>query len=64
MIEEKLRLHFGDYLGQAEVEVMVYSILAVLLFLAALATIADAGRLLWKSLLHWTIAAETLLVLD
>jgi Phosphate-starvation-inducible E family len=62
MIEAKLRLHFGDYLGQAEV--VVYSILAVLLFITALATISDAGKLLWESLIHWTIASETLLVLD
>jgi Phosphate-starvation-inducible E family len=62
MNEEKLRLRFGDYLGQAEV--IIYSILAVLLFVTALATIADAGKLLWESLLHWAIASETLLVLD
>jgi hypothetical protein len=36
----------------------------VLLFIAALATIADAGKWLWESVLHWTIASDTLLVLD
>ena len=62
MVEEKLRVHFGDYLGQAEV--VIYSVLAVLLFITALATIADAGKLLWDGIGHWTIATETLRVLD
>ena len=62
MAEEKLRVHFGDYLGKAEVA--IYSVLAVLLILTALATIANAGKMLWESLGHWTIATETLLVLD
>src|SRR5450759_3880981 len=62
MAEEKLRVHFGDYLGKAEV--VIYSVLAVLLFITALATIANAGKMLWEGLVHWTIATETLLVLD
>ena len=62
MVEEKLRVHFGDYLGKAEV--VIYSVLAVLLFITALATIANAGKMLWEGLGHWTIATETLLVLD
>ncbi len=62
MTEERLRIHFGEYLGKAEVA--VYSILAVLLFVTALATIANAGKLLWDGLGHWTIAAENLRVLD
>jgi uncharacterized membrane protein (DUF373 family) len=62
MSEERLRIHFGQYLGNAEAA--VYSILAVLLFVTALATIANAGKLLWDGLGHWTIAAETLRVLD
>jgi uncharacterized membrane protein (DUF373 family) len=62
MAEEKLRVHFGDYLGRAEV--FVYSVLAVLLIITALATIADVGKMLWEGLRHWTIAAETLRVLD
>ena len=45
MAEEKqLRAHFGDYLGQAEV--VIYSVLALLLFITALATIANAGKML------------------
>ena len=42
MVEEKLRVHFGDYLGKAEV--VIYSVLAVLLFITALATIANAAK--------------------
>jgi hypothetical protein len=62
MIEEKMRLEFGRLLGQAEV--LIYSILAVLLFATALTTIADAGKLLWESMRHWSATSETLLVLD
>jgi len=62
MAEEKLRVHFGDYLGKAEV--VIYSVLAVLLFITVLATIANAGKMLWEGLVHWTIAAQTLVVLD
>jgi uncharacterized membrane protein (DUF373 family) len=62
MVQEKIRAHFGDYLAHAEVA--VYSILAVLLFITALATIANSGKMLWDGLHHWTIAAETLQVLD
>jgi hypothetical protein len=62
MAEEKVRNHFGDYLSTAEV--VIYSVLAVLLFITALATIANAGKMLWEGLGHWTIATETLRVLD
>ena len=64
MIEDKdrLRVHINDYLGKAEL--FIYSILAVLLFITALATIASAGKLLWDGLRQWTIATETLRVLD
>lgn len=62
MAGEKLRHHFGDYLVQAEV--FVYSVLAILLFLAALATILNSGKLLWEGLRHWAIAAQSLQVLD
>jgi hypothetical protein len=62
MAEEKLRVHFGDYLAKAEV--IIYSVLAVLLFITALATIANASKVLWQGFAHWTIATETLLVLD
>jgi hypothetical protein len=62
MAEETSRVHFGDYLSKAEV--FIYSILAVLLFITALATIANATKMLWEGLAQWTIASETLLVLD
>src|SRR6202041_217073 len=62
MAEQQLRHHFGDYLAKAEV--FVYSLLAILLFITALATIANAGKMLWESVGHWTIATDTLLVLD
>jgi uncharacterized membrane protein (DUF373 family) len=47
MADEKLRKHFGDYLGMAEVAIL--TILAVLISLTALATIARSGRLLWDT---------------
>src|SRR5471032_621986 len=62
MADEKIRGQFGDYLGRAEV--FIYTVLAVLLFMAALATIANVSTMLWEGLRHWTIAAETLRVLD
>jgi uncharacterized membrane protein (DUF373 family) len=62
MPEEKLRVHFSHYLSQAEV--FVYTVLAVLLFVTALATIANAGQMLWQGIAHWNIAAQTLTVLD
>ena len=62
MVEEKLRIHFGGYLDKAEVA--IYSILAVLLFITALATMANAGKMLWDELGHWTIVTQTLRVLD
>lgn len=62
MVEKKLRTGFGDYLAHAEV--VIYSVLAVLLFATAIATIANAAGMLWKGLAHWTIAAQTLQVLD
>ena len=62
MADEKIRVHFGGYLGIAEVT--IYSVLAVLLFITTFATIGDAGKILWEGVSHWTIAAETLRVLD
>jgi len=62
MVQEKVRVHFGGYLDKAEVA--IYSILAVLLFITALATMANAGKMLWDNLRHWTIVTETLRVLD
>jgi uncharacterized membrane protein (DUF373 family) len=62
MAEDRLRTHFGDYLGKAEAA--IYSILAILISIAALAGTATAAKVLWDALRHWTIAADTLRVLD
>ena len=62
MIEDKLRRNFDFYLGKAEVA--VYSVLALLLSITALVTLATAGEILWNSLRHWTDAAQTLRVLN
>ena len=59
---DRLRIHINDYLGKAEL--LIYSVLAALLFITALATIGSAAKLLWESLRQWTIATETLRVLD
>jgi uncharacterized membrane protein (DUF373 family) len=62
MADEPARPHFGDYI--AKTEVAIYAILAVMLAITALAAIATAGRELWDGLNHWTLAAETLAVLN
>jgi hypothetical protein len=65
MADEKLRKHFGDYLGMAEVAIL--TILAVLISLTALATIARSSRLLWDTWHQWMAVRDTemvLLVLD
>lgn len=62
MVEEKLRHHFDYYLGKTEA--LIYSIIAVLLTITALVTIATAGEILWAGLRHWTVAAQTLRVLN
>ena len=62
MVKRKIRAHFGGYLAHAEVA--SYSILGVLLFITALASIANAGKMLWDGLGHWQIAEQTLRVLD
>ncbi len=62
MVEDRLRHHFDYYLGKAEV--VVYSVLAILLAITALVTLATAGEILWIGLSHWTVAAQTLRVLN
>ena len=62
MTEQRPQIHFGDYLSRAET--LVYSILAVLLCITALAAIVGAGKQLWDGLSHWTLAVETLGVLN
>jgi hypothetical protein len=62
MVEDRLRHRFDYYLGKTEV--VIYSGLAVLLAATALLTIATAGKILWIGLSHWTVAAQTLKVLN
>jgi uncharacterized membrane protein (DUF373 family) len=62
MVEDKLRHHFDHYLGKTEI--VIYSVLAVLLAATAFVTIATAGQILWIGLSHWTVAAQTLKVLN
>jgi uncharacterized membrane protein (DUF373 family) len=62
MADDKLRRHFDYYLGKTEV--VIYSILALLLTITTLVTIATAAQILWVGLSHWTVAAQTLRVLN
>ena len=62
MAEDRLRPQIDAYLGK--VEVGIYSVLAALLLLTALATMVSAARLLWEAVSHSSIAAQTLRVLD
>jgi hypothetical protein len=60
--EEPVNGYLSDFLRKAEV--FIYYVVAMLLSLSAAAAIAYAGVTLWKGLVHWTIASETLRVLD
>jgi hypothetical protein len=62
MSDGTLRERFSDNLGK--VEVIIYSILAVLLALTAMVTIASAAKMLWDGLSRWPLAAQTLRVLN
>jgi uncharacterized membrane protein (DUF373 family) len=62
MVEEHLRGRFDVALGT--IEVAIYSVLGLLLSITVFAAIASAGRLLWDSLSHWSIATQTLRVLN
>src|SRR5712675_118836 len=62
MNESTLRERFSDNLGR--IEVAIYSMLAVLLAVTALVTIASAGKMLWDGLSRWSLAAQTLRVLN
>jgi hypothetical protein len=57
-----LNRHFDDYLHKSEVS--IYIVLAVLLSVTALVTMAGAGQMLWQSVIHWTVSTEILRVLD
>jgi hypothetical protein len=62
MVDNRLRRHFDYYLG--DTEVIIYSALALLLAVTAVVTVATSGRILWIGLGHWTVAAQTLGVLN
>ena len=62
MAESTLRRRVDDSLGV--VEMGIYSVLAVLLSLTILAALASACKLLLDSVIHWTVATQTLRVLN
>src|SRR5271156_1723196 len=63
MAEDRVRHHFDGILGKAEVA--IYSILvALLLAVTALVTIAGAGRILWDGIRQSSISSGTLGVLN
>lgn len=62
MAEHGVRHHFDHYLSQAEI--VIYSILALLLSVTTLVTIATAFQILWTDLRNWTVAEQSLRVLN
>jgi hypothetical protein len=62
MASGTLRHHFDEFLGDAEMA--IYSVLAVLLSATIVAAIASACKLLFDSVIHWTVAAQSLRVLN
>src|SRR5260370_26023777 len=62
MAEGRLQHGFDEYLRRTEVA--IYSILATMLSVTAFAAIATAGNMLWDGFRHWTIATQTLRVLN
>ena len=62
MAQSTLRHRFDDSLGTAEMG--IYSVLALLLSATILAAIASASKLLFDSVIHWTVATQTLRVLN
>jgi len=62
MVEEKHTRRLENYLHI--IEIAVYYILALLLAVTAVAAIGSASQTLVLGLIHWTISAETLHVLD
>src|SRR5690349_13824727 len=59
---EELDRYVNDYLRKAEL--VIYHIVAILLSVSAAAAMAYAAATLWKGVAHWSIATETLRVLD
>src|SRR5437660_9036759 len=62
MAQSTLRHRFDDSLGAAEMA--IYAVLALLLSATILAAIASACKLLFDSVIHWTVATQTLRVLN
>ena len=62
MAESTVRGRVDDSLGV--VEMGIYSVLAVLLSITILAALASASKLLLDSVIHWTVATQTLRVLN
>jgi uncharacterized membrane protein (DUF373 family) len=62
MAQDRLRHHFDFYLGKTEI--VIYSILRIMLAVTVFVTIATTGQILWAGLSHWTVAAQTLSVLN
>jgi len=62
MAQSTLRHRFDDSLGTAEMA--IYAVLALLLSATILAAIASACKLLFESVIHWTVATQTLRVLN
>src|ERR1700675_4101610 len=62
MAESTVRRRCDDSLSV--VEMGIYSMLAVLLSLTILAALASACKLLLDSVIHWTVATQTLRVLN
>ena len=62
MAESTVRQRFDDSLSVTEMG--IYSALAVLLSLTILAALASACKLLFDNVIHWTVATQTLRVLN
>ncbi|MGZ4815917.1 MAG: phosphate-starvation-inducible PsiE family protein [Terriglobales bacterium] len=60
--EDIIRRSFDFYLGKTEV--IIYSVLASMLAITAFVTVVSAIRIWWVSLRHWSVAAQTLGVLN
>jgi uncharacterized membrane protein (DUF373 family) len=60
--DKALRTGFGVHLGT--LEVIIYTVLAILLSLTAFVSLGTAGKLLWDGLSHSTSGAQTLRVLN